>query len=254
MDPTGKAAALARAHDATRAALALVGGVTTAERALIEALPTRYPQRDPIDDQHSWNDAFADAMRMHNFQIEEQVKHLMAEGPKPLPNAPVGTLPPYNLPPKPVQPMRRSASPVQRSADGDDWLAERIESASSGGQTLEPQAQARLEAGLGDSLDDVRVHTDSEAARRRLMFSPIVAIMLVSSPCTSRAEPGNGDAATLARSPPLSLLVKSMAGRGLLGGGVERSGRVGGCQALARAKPIRLSTLRTESKYSSSLC
>ena len=48
----------------TRAALALVGGVTAPERALIEALPARYPQRDPIDDQRPWNDAFADAMRL----------------------------------------------------------------------------------------------------------------------------------------------------------------------------------------------
>ena len=64
MDPAGKAAALARAHDASRAALALAGGVTAPERALIEALPARYPQRDPIDDQRPWNDAFADAMRL----------------------------------------------------------------------------------------------------------------------------------------------------------------------------------------------
>jgi tetratricopeptide (TPR) repeat protein len=64
MDPAGKAAALARAHDACRAAVALVSGVTAAERALIEALPIRFPQRDPIDDQRPWNDAFADAMRL----------------------------------------------------------------------------------------------------------------------------------------------------------------------------------------------
>ena len=63
-DPNGKAAALARAYDSTRAALALVGRVTAPERALIEALPARYPRRDPIDDQRPWNDAFADAMRL----------------------------------------------------------------------------------------------------------------------------------------------------------------------------------------------
>ena len=62
-DPAGKAAALARAYDSAHAALALVGRVTAPERALIEALPARYPQRDPIDDQRPWNDAFADAMR-----------------------------------------------------------------------------------------------------------------------------------------------------------------------------------------------
>jgi tetratricopeptide (TPR) repeat protein len=63
-DPAGKAAALARAYDSAGAALALVGRVSAAERALIEALPARYPQRDPIDDQRPWNDAFADAMRL----------------------------------------------------------------------------------------------------------------------------------------------------------------------------------------------
>ena len=47
----GKAAALVRAYDSARAALALVGRVSAPERALIEALPARYPQRDPIDDQ-----------------------------------------------------------------------------------------------------------------------------------------------------------------------------------------------------------
>lgn len=62
-DPASKAAALGRAYDASRAALALAGGVTRPERALIEALATRYPQREPIEDQHPWDEAFADAMR-----------------------------------------------------------------------------------------------------------------------------------------------------------------------------------------------
>jgi tetratricopeptide (TPR) repeat protein len=63
-DPAGKAGALARAYDATHAALARTAGLTAPERALIEALPARYPQRQPIDDQRPWNDAFADAMRL----------------------------------------------------------------------------------------------------------------------------------------------------------------------------------------------
>jgi tetratricopeptide (TPR) repeat protein len=62
-DPAAKAAALARAYDATQAALALAGHVTRPERALIEALPARYPQRDPIQDQRPWDTAFAEAMR-----------------------------------------------------------------------------------------------------------------------------------------------------------------------------------------------
>ncbi len=62
-DPAAKQSALARAFDATQAALALARSVTRAERALIEALPARYPQRTPIDDQRPWDRAFADAMR-----------------------------------------------------------------------------------------------------------------------------------------------------------------------------------------------
>src|SRR6516162_11327656 len=42
-DPAGKAAALARASASARAALALVDHGTAPERALIEALPARYP-------------------------------------------------------------------------------------------------------------------------------------------------------------------------------------------------------------------
>jgi tetratricopeptide (TPR) repeat protein len=81
MDPAGKAAALARAFDATRAALALVGGVTTPERALIKALPARYPQRDTIDDQGAWNDAYADAMRLAHMAHpgDLEVRHIFAE-------------------------------------------------------------------------------------------------------------------------------------------------------------------------------
>ena len=62
-DPDGKARALASAYDATQAALALADKVSPPERALIEALPARYPQRDPIDDQAPWNADFRDAMR-----------------------------------------------------------------------------------------------------------------------------------------------------------------------------------------------
>ena len=63
-DPAGKAQALATAYDATQLALSHAKGVTPVEQALIHALPARYPQRDPIEDQSPWNDAFADAMRI----------------------------------------------------------------------------------------------------------------------------------------------------------------------------------------------
>ncbi len=94
MDPAGKAAALARAHDAARAALALAGGVTAPERALIEALPARYPQRDPIDDQRPWNDAFADAMRRAHRAHPDDLDlrcHLRRSDPQPHALAHVGS-------------------------------------------------------------------------------------------------------------------------------------------------------------------
>ena len=63
MDPTTKTDALGTAYDSTQAALKLVNSITPPERALIEALTARYPQREPIDDQAPWNDNFAAAMK-----------------------------------------------------------------------------------------------------------------------------------------------------------------------------------------------
>ena len=63
MDPTTKTDALGTAYDSTQAALTLVNSITPPERALIEALTARYPQREPIDDQAPWNDNFAAAMK-----------------------------------------------------------------------------------------------------------------------------------------------------------------------------------------------
>ncbi len=63
LDDEGRARALARAHDATQAALALADAVTPPEAALIRALPARYPQRTPGDDMHAWDRDFAEAMR-----------------------------------------------------------------------------------------------------------------------------------------------------------------------------------------------
>jgi tetratricopeptide (TPR) repeat protein len=63
MDPTSKSDALGAAHDSSQAALKLAENITGPERALVEALPARYPQRDPIKDQKPWNDDFAVAMK-----------------------------------------------------------------------------------------------------------------------------------------------------------------------------------------------
>jgi len=126
--------------------------------------PIDFQAHLPLPDKLADPAGYAEAMRLHEFQIEQQINHLMAEGPKPLPNAPTGTLPPYNAPPKAAQPVRRGQRALRQEAAGDDWLAERIEQNSGGGQPLEPNAQARLEHGLHDDLDDVRVHTDAQAA------------------------------------------------------------------------------------------
>ena len=64
MDPATLATALETAYDSTLAAVARVDALTPPERALIEALPARYPQRDPIEDQAPWNDDFAAAMKI----------------------------------------------------------------------------------------------------------------------------------------------------------------------------------------------
>lgn len=62
-DDANRAQALATGFEASCAALAHADGVAGWEAALIRALPSRYPQAEPIEDMTVWNDAFADAMR-----------------------------------------------------------------------------------------------------------------------------------------------------------------------------------------------
>ncbi|MEM8836915.1 MAG: hypothetical protein AAGE89_02390 [Pseudomonadota bacterium] len=80
-DPKGRAAALAGAFDAMEKALARKDGATPVERALIEALKARYPQRDPIDDMMIWNRAYTEAMRdVHKaFPDDLEVKTVFVE-------------------------------------------------------------------------------------------------------------------------------------------------------------------------------
>ena len=63
MDAAMRAARLGEAHAATARALALAHRVTEPERALIAALPARYPQAEPLEDMRPWDAAFAEAMR-----------------------------------------------------------------------------------------------------------------------------------------------------------------------------------------------
>ncbi|MBT8458634.1 MAG: tetratricopeptide repeat protein, partial [Boseongicola sp.] len=63
-DPTMRENSLAVASDAVEAALACTN-VSAPEKALIEALQTRFPQREPtdLDVMRGWNDDFTEAMR-----------------------------------------------------------------------------------------------------------------------------------------------------------------------------------------------
>jgi tetratricopeptide (TPR) repeat protein len=64
-DAKMRAATAETCHSATLAALKHVKNVTPFERAMIEALPSRFPQGRPesLDVMRGWNDDFADAMR-----------------------------------------------------------------------------------------------------------------------------------------------------------------------------------------------
>ncbi|WP_171129750.1 MULTISPECIES: hypothetical protein [unclassified Ruegeria] len=72
-DENGQTNSLAIAYDATQNAMALLDGCTPVEKALIRALPARYPQREPEPDMHRWDYDFADAMRA---AFAEQPNHL----------------------------------------------------------------------------------------------------------------------------------------------------------------------------------
>ncbi|MEM1162642.1 MAG: hypothetical protein AAGJ28_17060 [Pseudomonadota bacterium] len=72
MDPKGKARTLAKAYDAMQDALANMDGITAPERALIEALQARYPEREPVEDMRPWDIAYAEAMRtVHKASPED---------------------------------------------------------------------------------------------------------------------------------------------------------------------------------------
>ncbi|MGD9884361.1 tetratricopeptide repeat protein, partial [Reyranella sp.] len=87
-DPMSKAAALAASYDAMQKALAGAKGASPVEQALISALPARYPQREPIEDQSGWDKDFTRAMRkvfeMYRDDLEVRsvfVEAIMGETP-----------------------------------------------------------------------------------------------------------------------------------------------------------------------------
>ncbi|MGI9521006.1 MAG: hypothetical protein ACR2PG_05080, partial [Hyphomicrobiaceae bacterium] len=73
--------ALQQAQNAIAAATALKDKVSTWERALIEALPHRYPQDASVDTYAPWNDSYANAMReVHRAHSDDlDVSCLFAE-------------------------------------------------------------------------------------------------------------------------------------------------------------------------------
>jgi tetratricopeptide (TPR) repeat protein len=80
-DDAGRAAALASAYDATRLATEKAESASKTEQAMIQALPARYPQRQPIEDLSPWNDAFADIMRdvLKAYPDSLEVRTIFAE-------------------------------------------------------------------------------------------------------------------------------------------------------------------------------
>lgn len=64
---------VARAYDATQAALDKIDHASEAEAGLIKALTLRYPTREPAKDMNTWNDDFADAMRKVYTQFPDDL-------------------------------------------------------------------------------------------------------------------------------------------------------------------------------------
>ncbi len=80
-DPNGRQLALAASHDAMQVALAHAGKATPVERAMIEALPARYPQREAIEDMTTWDKAYTREMRkvFAAFPDDLDVRSVFAE-------------------------------------------------------------------------------------------------------------------------------------------------------------------------------
>ena len=62
-DPKGLAMALGASYDAMQEALKLAANATPIEQAMINALKSRYPQREPIEDLLPWNKDYTNTMR-----------------------------------------------------------------------------------------------------------------------------------------------------------------------------------------------
>jgi tetratricopeptide (TPR) repeat protein len=80
-DPHGRQMALSTAYDAMQVALLHAGKASPVEKAMIEALPARYPQREMIDDMSPWDKAYTKAMRkvFETYPDDLEVRAVFAE-------------------------------------------------------------------------------------------------------------------------------------------------------------------------------
>ena len=80
-DPHGRQLALSASYDAMQGALAHAPKASAVERALIEALPARYPQAEMIEDLSPWDKAFTKQMRkiFEAFPGDLDVRAVFAE-------------------------------------------------------------------------------------------------------------------------------------------------------------------------------
>ena len=80
-DPKGRQGALSASYDAMLEALARAAKASPVERAMIEALPARYPQREAIEDMRPWDKAYTREMRrvFGAFPDDLEVRAVFAE-------------------------------------------------------------------------------------------------------------------------------------------------------------------------------
>jgi tetratricopeptide (TPR) repeat protein len=80
-DPHGRQMALSASYDAMQGALVHAPKASAVERALIEALPARYPQREAIEDMAPWDKAFTKEVRkaFEAFPDDLDVRAFFAE-------------------------------------------------------------------------------------------------------------------------------------------------------------------------------
>ena len=80
-DPLGRQMALSASYDALRGALAHAGKASSVEKAMIQALPARYPQREAIEDMSPWDKAYTKEMRkvFEAYPDDLEVRAVFAE-------------------------------------------------------------------------------------------------------------------------------------------------------------------------------